>query len=131
MQLMAQLPHFYIDNQGGVGTVVNTNDDFSLDLDAIKQAISANTKAIIINSPNNPTGQVYSADELMALGQLLDACQAEFDSTIFLLSDEPYRKITYDNIEVPPLFPVYRNSMVISSGKLSMARNAFRKTPEM
>jgi aspartate aminotransferase len=107
--------NFYIDNQGGVGKVVKTNEDFSLDLDAIKQAISANTKAIIINSPNNPTGQVYSADELAALGRLLEECQAEFDSTIYLLSDEPYRKIIYDDTAVPALFPYYKNSIVISS----------------
>ncbi|MDA3972056.1 MAG: pyridoxal phosphate-dependent aminotransferase [Desulfobulbaceae bacterium] len=107
--------NFYIDNQGGVGKVVNTKDDFSLDLDAIRQAITANTKALIINSPNNPTGQVYSAEELTALGQLLEECQRKFASTIFLLSDEPYRKITYDDVEVPALFPLYKNSMVISS----------------
>lgn len=107
--------NFYIDNQGGVGKVVNTNADFSLDLNAIKQAISANTKAVIINSPNNPTGQVYSADELKGLGTLLESCQTEFDTTIFLLSDEPYRKITYDGVAVPPLFPYYKNSMVVSS----------------
>ena len=107
--------NFYIDNQGGVGKVVNTNDDFSLDLNAIKKAITENTKALIINSPNNPTGQVYSASELKALGELLDASQAQFDSTIFLLSDEPYRKITYDDVDVPAIFPFYKNSMVVSS----------------
>ncbi len=107
--------NFYIDNQGGVGKVVNTNEDFSLDFDAIKAAITANTKALIINSPNNPTGQVYPKADLTALGELLESCQVEFDSTIFLLSDEPYRKIIYDDIDVPALFPLYQNSIVLSS----------------
>ncbi len=107
--------NFYIDNQGGIGKVVNTGADFSLDLEAIRQAVTAKTKAIIINSPNNPTGQVYSALELQALGEMLESCQSEFDSTIFLLSDEPYRKITYDGVEVPALFPLYKNAIVVSS----------------
>nr|MBC8319007.1 aminotransferase class I/II-fold pyridoxal phosphate-dependent enzyme [Candidatus Desulfobia pelagia] len=83
--------HFYIDNQGGVAKVVNTKEDFNLDLDAIKKAVTANTKALIINSPNNPTGQIYPESDMKALGELLSVCQEEFGTTIYMISDEPYR----------------------------------------
>ncbi|NOR22877.1 MAG: pyridoxal phosphate-dependent aminotransferase [Desulforhopalus sp.] len=107
--------HFYIDNQGGVAKVVNTKEDFSLDLDAIKEAITANTKALIINSPNNPTGQIYPESDMKALGELLAECQKEFGTTIYMLSDEPYRKIIFDDYTVPSIFQSYQNSIVVSS----------------
>ena len=103
--------HFYIDNHGGVAKVVNTAADFSLDLGAIKAAITDKTKAIIINSPNNPTGQIYSSEELAALGKILN----DAPKTIFLISDEPYRKIVYDNLKVPSIFAAYKNSLVVAS----------------
>ncbi|MBU4260671.1 MAG: pyridoxal phosphate-dependent aminotransferase [Proteobacteria bacterium] len=106
---------FYIDNQGGKSVVVPTNDDFSLDLAAIEGAITTKTKAIIINSPNNPTGQIYPEKDLQALGTMLSACQEKFGSTIFLLSDEPYRKIIFDDQQVPSIFQSYPNSIVVSS----------------
>ena len=107
--------HFYIDNQGGVAKVVNTKEDFSLDLDAIKEAITANTKALIVNSPNNPTGQIYPESDMKALGELLSGCQKEFGTTIYMLSDEPYRKIIFDDYTVPSIFQSYQNSIVVSS----------------
>lgn len=107
--------NFYIDNQGGVSKIVNTDEQFNLDLDAIEQAISANTKALIINSPNNPTGQIYPKEDLQALGQLLERCQEKYGTTIFMLSDEPYRKIVFDDLQVPSIFAAYRNSIVVSS----------------
>ncbi|HIJ77953.1 MAG: pyridoxal phosphate-dependent aminotransferase [Desulfobulbaceae bacterium] len=103
--------HFYIDNHGGVAKVVNTAADFSLDLAAIEKAINPKTKAIIINSPNNPTGQIYSAAELAALGRILAAAPR----TVYLIADEPYRKIVYDNLAVPSIFAAYPNSLVTSS----------------
>lgn len=106
---------FYIDNQGGRSVVVPTKGDFTLDLDAIQGAVTDKTKAIIINSPNNPTGQIYSEKDLQALGTLLSVCQEKFGSTIFLLSDEPYRKIIFDGHQVPSIFQSYRNSIVVSS----------------
>lgn len=106
---------FYIDNHGGKSVVVPTRDDFNLDLDAIEAAVNGKTKAIIVNSPNNPTGQIYPEADLQALGGLLDKCQEKFGSTIFLLSDEPYRKIIFDGHHVPSIFQNYRNSIVVSS----------------
>jgi aspartate aminotransferase len=107
--------HFYIDNQGGVAKVVNTKEDFNLDLNAIKEAINSNTKALIINSPNNPTGQIYPENDMKALGDLLEECQKELGITIYMLSDEPYRKIIFDDYNVPSIFQSYRNSIVVSS----------------
>ncbi len=103
--------NFYIDNHGGKPVIVKTADDFSLDLAAIEAAITDNTKAIIINSPNNPTGQIYSEAELAGLGEIL----GKASQTIYLISDEPYRKIVFDNHEVPSIFKAYKNSVVVSS----------------
>ncbi len=103
--------NFYVDNHGGVTKIVNTARDFSLDLAAIEAAITAKTKAIIINSPNNPTGQIYSAIALAGLGAIL----ARAGQTIYLISDEPYRKIVYDGHTVPSIFKAYRNSLIVSS----------------
>ena len=102
---------FYVDNHGGITKVVNTGADFSLDLAAIQAAITPKTKAIIINSPNNPTGQIYSATELAGLAGLL----AQAGQTIYLISDEPYRKTVYDNHTVPSIFKAYGNSLIVSS----------------
>ena len=107
--------HFYVDNHGGVAKVVSSVEDFSLDLGAIKAAVNARTKAIIINSPNNPTGQIYSATELAALGELLVEAGREHNTTIFMIADEPYRKIVYDHCVVPSVFEAYQNSIVVSS----------------
>ena len=103
--------NFYVDNHGGVTKIVNTAPDFSLDLAAIEAAITPKTKAIIINSPNNPTGQIYSAAELAGLGAVL----AKGGQTIYLISDEPYRKIVYDGHTVPSIFKAYQNSLIVSS----------------
>ena len=103
--------NFYVDNHGGVTKIVNTAQDFSLDPAAIEAAITPKTKAIIINSPNNPTGQIYSAAELAGLAEVL----AKAPQTIYLISDEPYRKIVYDGHTVPSIFKAYRNSLIVSS----------------
>ena len=107
--------NFYIDNQGGKSTIVQTDSDFNLDHAAIEAAIKPNTKAIIINSPNNPTGQIYSRESLAELGRILSAAQKKHQTSIYMISDEPYRKIIYDDHEVPSVFQVYRNSIVVSS----------------
>lgn len=105
----------YVDNHGGVSKIVKTDEDFNLDIGAIETAISAKTKAIIINSPNNPCGQIYSADALWALGELLTLAGDRFDNTIYLVADEPYRKIVFDGHQVPSIFASYKNSIVVSS----------------
>lgn len=107
--------NFYIDNHGGVAKIVNTAADFSLDLAAIEAALTGRTKAIIINSPNNPTGQVYSAEELADLGKILAAAGDRFGTVIYMIADEPYRKIIYDGLEVPSVFQASRNMILVSS----------------
>ena len=106
---------FYVDNHGGKTVVVPTTEDFNLDLAAIEAAVTDKTKAIIINSPNNPTGQIYPQEDMQALGTLLEECQKKFGSTIFMLSDEPYRKIIFEDYQVPSIFKSYANSIVLSS----------------
>jgi aspartate aminotransferase len=106
---------FYIDNHGGVSKVVSTDESFDLDLGAIEEAINEKTKAIIINSPNNPTGQIYSQEALAGLGKILAAASEKYSSAIFLISDEPYRKIVFDNNDVPSIMQAYSNSIVVSS----------------
>lgn len=107
--------NFYVDNHGGVTKIVNTAEDFSLDLVAIEKALTEKTKAIIVNSPNNPTGQVYSADELASLGKILAAAGDKFGTTIYLVADEPYRKIIFDDLEVPSIFKASQNTILVSS----------------
>lgn len=106
---------FYIDNHGGVSRVVSTDDNFDLNFEAIAAALNEKTKAIIINSPNNPSGQIYSKESLAELGRALAAASQKFSSTIFLIADEPYRKIVFDNNEVPSIMQAYENSIVVSS----------------
>lgn len=112
---------FYIDNHGGTIKEVQTKDDFQLDLDAIAGAITANTRAIIINSPNNPTGVVYNADSLEELGILLRAKETQFGTTIYVISDEPYAKITYDGVKIPSIFKYVDHSFVVTSHSKDLA----------
>ncbi len=106
---------FYADNHGGVLKTVATHSDFSLDLDAMAAAITAKTKVVLINSPNNPTGQIYSHESLTRLGELLAAKSADHERTIYLISDEPYRKIVFDGHRVPSIFAVYADSILATS----------------
>ena len=106
---------FYADNHGGKLKTVKTNPDFTLNLDAIENAITDKTKAVLINSPNNPTGQVYSEKSIEALGRLLADKSTSLGRTIYLVSDEPYRKIVYDGIKVASIFAAYADSVVTTS----------------
>ncbi|MBC8460585.1 MAG: pyridoxal phosphate-dependent aminotransferase [Deltaproteobacteria bacterium] len=107
--------NFYLDNHQGVPKLVPTKPDFSLDCDAISAAVTEKTRAILINSPNNPTGKVYRKEELKALADLLSHYSGKFGQPIYLISDEPYRKIIYDGITVPSTFNVYNESFVVTS----------------
>jgi aspartate aminotransferase len=107
--------NFYLENHQGVPKVVTTGSDFSLDFQAIEEAVTEKTRAVLINSPNNPTGKVYNEGELEALAKLLADCSEKFGQPIYLISDEPYRKIAYDGIDVPSIFNAYRESFVVTS----------------
>ncbi len=106
---------FYADNHGGVLKPVPVRPDFTLDLERMEREIGSKTKVVLINSPNNPTGQIYSEQSLAALGRILDAKSRQFGHTVYLVSDEPYRKIVYDDCCVPCIFQHYPNSLITSS----------------
>lgn len=107
--------NFYIDNFGGIPKLVKTHDDFSLALTAIESSLSDKTKAVLINSPNNPTGRVYDKQSIEALGRLLTEKSNQLRKPIYLLSDEPYNKIVYDGFKVPSVLQTYSNSIIITS----------------
>jgi len=106
---------FYVDNHGGVLKTVPTRPDFTLDLDAIEGALTEKTRAVLINFPNNPTGQVYSQESLDALGRMLKEKSDAFGSPIYLVSDEPYRKLVFDDIVPADIFKSYSEGIVVTS----------------
>ncbi|HDK5740525.1 TPA: pyridoxal phosphate-dependent aminotransferase [Clostridioides difficile] len=117
-EVIAFAPYFgeyknYTENYDGKLIEVPTNiETFEPDLDALKNAITPKTRALIINTPNNPTGVIYSEELLKNLGELLDSKQKEFNTNIYLISDEPYREIIYDGAKVPCVLKYYRNSFI-------------------
>jgi len=106
---------FYASNHGGSLKTVPTKPDFDIDIDAVAAAITQKTKAVLINSPNNPTGQVYTKERLNELGTLLKEKGKKLKRTIYLISDEPYRKIVYDGQKVPSIFKSYNESIIATS----------------
>jgi aspartate aminotransferase len=112
---------FYVDNHGGVTREVWTDrETFQPDIDAIEKAIGANTRAIIINSPNNPTGVVYPSAALQALGEMLERKQKELDRAIYVISDEPYARISYE-AQVPGIFRHVKNALIVTSHSKDLA----------
>ncbi len=89
----------YVDNAGGVSRVVATDDDFLPRLHALTDAITPKTRAVIINSPNNPTGVVYPAKLLAEMADILQKKENQFRTEIFVISDEPYRKLIFDDLK--------------------------------
>jgi aspartate aminotransferase len=112
---------FYVDNAGGVSRVVPTWEDFSLNLDAIREAITEKTRAVLINSPNNPTGKIFDEKSIRGLAELLTEKGKEFRREISLISDEPYSEIVYDGVELPSLLRAYPHSFVASSYSKSLS----------
>jgi len=125
-ELLAPAPCFveyrmYADNANGVAKFVRTKDDFSLDLAAMRDAITERTKIVLINSPNNPTGKVYNEASIRGLAELLEDRSRAYGRDIYLVSDEPYREIVYDGITVPSILSAYRNSIIASSYSKSLS----------
>ncbi len=85
---------------------------FQPDLDTFEKMITPKTKAVIVNTPNNPTGVVYSEDTIKKMAEILERKQKEYDRVIILFSDEPYRELAYDGVEVPYLTKYYDNTVV-------------------
>ena len=111
---------FYISNHQGVPVMVDSNSDFSINIDAVEKAITEKTKGVIINSPNNPSGKIYKESEIDALCDLLKKKSSK-ERSIFLISDEPYREIVYDNKTVPPILSKYANAVIINSYSKSLS----------
>lgn len=105
----------YARNHGGVLKPVPTKDDFSLDTGAIEAALNPRVAAVIVNSPNNPTGKIYSADDIAALAHVLAASKKKTGREILLIADEPYRDIVYAGRAVSAIFPAYANAVVVTS----------------
>ncbi len=120
-EVLAMAPYFveygaYVANHGGVfKTVPTMPDTFSLDIKAIEAAITPKTRVVIVNSPNNPTGQIYSREELFALCAMLEEKSEKSARPIFLVADEPYRFLAFDEVEVPSILPMYKYAIVASS----------------
>ena len=105
-----------VEECGGKFSVVPADTDhFQIDFTVLKQMISRHTKAIIVNSPNNPSGAVYSEETMIRLAALLHEKEAEFGTTIFIIADEPYREIVYDGHVVPYIPKYYENTLICYS----------------
>jgi aspartate aminotransferase len=106
---------FYADNHGGKLVLAPAKADFDLDVRAIEERITSKTAAVIINSPNNPSGRVYPETTLRELAETLRRAGERIGRAIYIVSDEPYRKIVYDGTVVPAILGLYPNSIVVSS----------------
>jgi aspartate aminotransferase len=112
---------FYVANHQGKLVVVRSQSDFQPDLTAIEAAITPRTKAVLINSPNNPTGVVYSKTSLRGLAELLQKKETEFGNTIYLVSDEPYAGLVYDGVKITPVLNVFDHAIVATSHSKDLA----------
>ena len=111
----------YIDNVGGKAVVIPTEKEtFEPDLKVLEKAINKNTKAIIINSPNNPTGVIYKENKLKAMEEVLKKKEKELGIKIYVISDEPYSKIVYDGVKIPAVLGIFENAIVVNSYSKSL-----------
>ncbi len=106
---------FYADNVGAECEVVETDNEFNIDIEAVEKALKPGVKAMIVNTPNNPTGRVYPRETLTALGKLADRKAEEFGHPIYIISDEPYKRIVYGDVEVTSLFDISSNTIICTS----------------
>lgn len=126
-EIMAVAPFFpeyrpFVNANGGKLVVVPADTKaFQIHLDAVEERITAHTQAIIINSPNNPSGVVYTRQTLEGLARLLERKGAEYGHPIYIIADEPYRELVYGGVEVPFIPTVYRNTIVCYSYSKSLS----------
>ena len=112
----------YISNFGAKCTIVPPNPPtFKPDPEMLKETITENTKAVIINNPNNPTGVIYTADDIRSVAGVLEEAQEKYGHPIFLISDEPYRELVYGENEVPFIPSFYKNTLTAYSYSKSIA----------
>ena len=125
-EVIVPTPYFpeykvFIERCGGVVREVLCDEEMQLDISAIESAINERTAAIIINSPNNPTGAVYSEDTIASLCDALRRCEAKYGHTIYLISDEPYRELVYDGVRLPFVTKYYNDTIVCYSFSKSIS----------
>ena len=112
---------FYIENHQGRPVVAPTDDAFIPDLATLEELITSRTRAVLINSPNNPSGALYPEGVVRQLGELLGRKEREFGTEIFLLSDEPYRRILFDGLTYPHIFAHHHASVAVHSHSKDLA----------
>ncbi len=126
-EFVAIAPYFpeyrpFVENANGKLVIVEADtEEFQIRFDALESAIGPNTQAVIINSPNNPSGTVYTAETIAKLGELLRRKGAELGHPIYIVADEPYRELVYDNITVPFIPAIYENTIVCYSYSKSLS----------
>lgn len=118
--VIVPIPYFmeyyhYVGNHGGKLRPVAGTEDFDIDVTSVERAIDINTAAVLINSPNNPSGRVFPKETLQALASMLQNKAVETGRTVCLVSDEPYRHIVYDGIVVPSVMDIYPHTVVCDS----------------
>jgi len=113
--------HFYADNHGGSCKVVPPDRDFLPDLEAFRDSVTPKTRGVLINSPNNPTGVLYSSDVLSNLCEVIREKEEEYGTQIYLVSDEPYRRLIFDDLEYPHIFDHHVRSIVATSHSKDLA----------
>ncbi len=111
----------YVPNHGGVLREVATTDDFQIDFAQLESAITSQTSAVLINSPNNPTGAIYPEADLQKLAQLLTKKSQGREVPIYLITDEPYAKILFDDAEFAPPVRYYEHTIVVTSYSKDLA----------
>ena len=112
---------FYADNHGGTCKVVPPDENFLPDMDALQEAIGERTRAVLINSPNNPTGALYTDETLAEISEVIRRKEREYGTEIFLVSDEPYRRLLFDGLEYPHIFHHHVRSIVATSHSKDLA----------
>lgn len=112
----------YAANYNATLTVVPANlETFEVNFDEFEKLITPRTRGVLINTPNNPSGVVYSEETIKKIAEVMEKKQAEFGTDIYLISDEPYRELVYENIEVPYVSKYYKNTFVAYSFSKSLS----------
>ena len=125
-RFMILAPHFpeytvFVKSAGGTPVTVPFDGDFQIDFDALSNAITEKTKAIIVNSPNNPSGVIYTRETFIKLSNVLNEVATKFGNPDFIIADEPYRELVYDGAEVPFIPAIYKNTIVCYSFSKSLS----------
>lgn len=112
---------WYVKNYDGVVVQCSTDENFMPDMERLEKCITEKTRAVLINSPHNPTGVIYSEDTIKGIAAVLEKKQQEYNRTMFLIADEPYRELAYDGVKVPYVTKYYNNTFVVYSYSKSLS----------